>query len=149
MHGEGCTLLELDAAVAAQKSAKATVNASLANLKNIEDSVKYTIDRAGAAVSSAKAALIKAELDLSYCNIYSPLSGIIGFKNVDVGNLVGRGEATLLATISSAHPLLVDVSIAEVDYLNIVDPKTGGRKGGGRPIEMILSNDTIIRIPAS
>jgi membrane fusion protein, multidrug efflux system len=141
------TLLELDAAVAAQKSAKATVNARLANLKNIEDSVKYTIDRAGAAVSSAKAALIKAELDLSYCDIYSPLSGIIGFKNVDIGNLVGRGEATLLATISSAQPLLVDVSIAEVDYLNIVNPTTGGRKGSGRPIEMILSNDTIHPYP--
>ena len=141
------TLLELDAAVAAQKSARATVNARLANLKNIEDSVKYTVDRAGAAVSSAKAALIKAELDLSYCDIYSPLSGIIGFKNVDRGNLVGRGEATLLATISSAQPLLVDVSIAEVDYLNIVNPTTGGRKGGGRPIEMILSNDTIHPYP--
>ncbi len=141
------TLLELDAAVAAQKSARATVNARLANLKNIEDSVKYTVDRAGAAVSSAKAALIKAELDLSYCDIYSPLSGIIGFKNVDRGNLVGRGEATLLATISSAQPLLVDVSIAEVDYLNIVNPKTGGRKGGGRSIEMILSNDTIHPYP--
>ena len=141
------TLLELDAADAAQKSARATVNARLANLKNIEDSVKYTIDRAGAEVSAAKAALIRAELDLSYCDIYSPLSGIIGFKNVDIGNLVGRGEATLLATISSAQPLLVDVSIAEVDYLNIVNPTTGGRKGSGRPIEMILSNDTIHPYP--
>jgi len=91
--------------------------------------------------------LIRAELDLSYCDIYSPLSGIIGFKNVDIGNLVGRGEATLLATISSAQPLLVDVSIAEVDYLNIVNPTTGGRKGSGRPIEMILSNDTIHPYP--
>ena len=141
------TLLELDAADAAQKSATATVDARLANLKNIEDSVKFTIDRAGAEVSSAKAALIRAELDLSYCDIYSPLTGVIGFKNVDVGNLVGRGEATLLATISSVQPLLVDVSIAEVDYLNITNPKTGGRKGSGRSIELILSNDTIHPYP--
>ena len=118
------TLLELDTAVAAQKSAKATVDARLANLKNIEDSVKFTINHAAAEVSSAKAALIRAELDLSYCDIYSPLSGIIGFKNVDIGNLVGDGEATLLATVSSPQPLLVDVSIAEVDYLNIANPKT-------------------------
>ena len=141
------TLLELDAAVAAQRSAKETVNARMANLKNIEDSVKYTIERAAAEVSASKAALTRAELDLSYCDIYSPLTGIIGFKNVDIGNLVGRGEATLLATISSAQPLLVDVSIAEVDYLNIANPKTGGKKGSGRPIEMILSNDTIHPYP--
>ncbi len=141
------TLLELDAAVAAQRSAKETVNARNANLKNVVDSVKFTVDRAAAEVSAAKAALIRAELDLSYCNIYSPLTGIIGFKNVDVGNLVGRGEATLLATVSSAQPLLVDVSIAEVDYLNIADPKTGGKKGPGRAIEMILSNDVVHPYP--
>jgi len=141
------TELELDAAIAAEKSAQATVNARKANLKNIVDSVKYTIDRAAAEVSSARAAVIKAELDLSYCDIYSPLTGVIGFKNVDVGNLVGRGEATLLATVSSAQPLLVDVSIAEVDYLNITNPKTGGRKGGRNSIELILSNDTILPYP--
>jgi len=141
------TEIELDAAVAARESAKATLDSRQANLKNIVDSVKYTIDRTGAEVSSAKANLIKAELDLSYCDIYSPLTGVIGFKNVDVGNLVGRGEATLLATVSSAQPLLVDVSIAEVDYLNITNPKTGGRKGGRSTIELILSNDTILPYP--
>ena len=145
------TLIELDAAEAAQKSARATVNARLANLKNIEDSVKYTIDRAAAEVSSAKAALIRAELDLSYCDIYSPLSGIIGFKNVDIGNLVGRGEATLLATISSAQPLLVDVSIAEVDYLNISKSENRRTQRGGRldrddPLER---HDTSISGPAN
>lgn len=140
------TELELDAAIAAQQSAKATVDARKANLKNTEDAVKYTIDRAAAEVSSAKAALTKAELDLSYCDIYSPLDGIIGFKNVDVGNLVGRGEATLLATISSSNPLLVDVSIAEVDYLTITNPKNG-QKRGNRPIELILSNDMIHPYP--
>ena len=142
------TEIELDAAIAAQKSAKAIVDSRVANLRNLEAAVKYTIERALAEVSAARARVIQAELNLSYCDIYAPISGIIGFKNVDVGNLVGRGEATLLATVSSAQPLLVDVSIAEVDYLNLANPKTGGRKGGGgRTIEMILSNDTIHPYP--
>ena len=141
------TGLELDASIAAEQSAKATVDARLANLKNIEDSVKYTIARAAAEVSAAKARVIQAELDVSYCDIYSPLSGIIGFKDIDVGNLVGRGEATLLATISSADPLLVDVSIAEVDYLTITNPKGGGHPSAGRTIELMLSNDTVHPYP--
>ena len=91
------TEIDLDAATAANKSAKANVDAKQANLTNLEAAVKYTIERAAAEVSATMARVIQAELDLSYCSIYSPITGIIGFKQVDEGNLVGRGDATLLA----------------------------------------------------
>jgi membrane fusion protein (multidrug efflux system) len=137
------TELELDAAIAAEKSAKATVDAKQANLTNLEAAVKYTIERAAAEVSAAKARVIQAELDLSYCQIYSPISGVIGFKQVDVGNLVGRGEATLLATVSSSDPLLVDFNLSEIEYLKLTDPATVGRRVGGLGFELILSDDSI------
>jgi membrane fusion protein, multidrug efflux system len=143
------TELELDAAIAAEKSAQANVDAKKAELINLEGSVKYTIERAAAEVSAAQARLIQTQLDLSYCDVYSPMNGIIGFKNVDEGNLVGRGEATLLATVSSADPLLVDFSLSEVDYLTLTDPSRGGRPKGGRTIEMILSNDTVHPYPGT
>lgn len=136
------TELELDAAIAAHKSAKANVDAKRANLTNLEASVKYTIERASAEVAAAKARVTQAMLDLSYCNVYSPISGVIGFKNVDVGNLVGRGEATLLATVSSSEPLLVDFNLSEVEYLNIVSPENYGQRRPNRRIELILSDDT-------
>ena len=136
------TELELDAAVAAAQSAKAQVDAKQANLTNLEGAVKYTIERAAAEVSAAKARVTQAQLELSFCDIYSPISGIIGFKNVDVGNLVGRGDATLLATVSSSDPLLVDFSLGEVEFLNLTGPGAAGRPKGGRKIELILSDDT-------
>ena len=145
---QAVTQLELDAAVAAQKSAKAKVDAQQANVTNLEASVKYTIERAIAEVSAAQSKLVQAKLDLSYCEIYSPMDGIIGFKNVDEGNLVGRGDATLLATVSAANPLLVDVSLSEVDYLTIVDPKSGRGQGSSR-IELMLANDSIHPFPGS
>src|SRR6185295_19639426 len=98
------------------------VHARQANVKNLEDSVKYTIERADAEVLAAKARLTQAELELSYCDIYSPLNGIIGFQQVDEGNLVGRSEATLLATVSQSNPLLVDFTISETDFLRITNP---------------------------
>jgi membrane fusion protein (multidrug efflux system) len=121
------TELELDAAIAADKSAKANVDARQANLINLEASVKYTIERARAEVSAAKARVIQAKLDLSYCDIYSPINGIIGFKQVDEGNLVGRGDATLLATVSASDPLLVEFNLSETEYLKLVDPEAVGR----------------------
>ncbi|MFL6229197.1 MAG: efflux RND transporter periplasmic adaptor subunit [Pyrinomonadaceae bacterium] len=142
------TELELDAAIAAEKSAKANVDARQANVTNLEGSVKYTIERAAAEVSAAKARVTQAGLDLSYCDIYSPISGIIGFKNVDAGNLVGRGDATLLATVSSSEPLLVDFNLSEVEYLNLTNPGAGKAKGN-RKIEMILSDESTHPYPGA
>jgi membrane fusion protein, multidrug efflux system len=136
------TELELDAAIAAEKSAKAQVESRQANLTNLEAAVKYTIERAAAEVSAAKARVTQVELELSYCRIYSPINGIIGFKNVDVGNLVGRGEATLLATVSKSDPLLVDFNLSEIEYLNLTSPDTVGQQRDNRRIELILSDDS-------
>jgi membrane fusion protein (multidrug efflux system) len=137
------TELELDAAIAAEKSAKANVDARQANLTNLEASVKYTIERAAAEVSAAKARIIQAQLDLSYCSIHSPITGIIGFKNVDVGNLVGRGDATLLATVSASDPLLVDFNLSETEYLKMTEPETAGRQRVDQRIELVLSDETL------
>ena len=137
------TELELDAAVAADKSAKANVDAKQANLTNLEASVKYTIERAAAEVSAAKARVIQAELNLSYCDIYSPINGIIGFQQVDEGNLVGRGDATLLATVSLSNPVLVDFSLSEVEYLKLVDRNRPGKRASEAQFQLVLSDDSI------
>jgi membrane fusion protein (multidrug efflux system) len=134
------TELELDAAIAADKSAKANVDAKLANLTNLEASVKYTIERANAEVAAAKARVMQAELDLSYCSIHSPISGMIGFLQVDEGNLVGRGDATLLATVSLSNPLLVDFNISEVEFLKITRDNRG--HGSDLRFELILSDES-------
>lgn len=137
------TELELDAATAAEKSAKANVDAKQANLTNLEASVKYTIERADAEVAAAKARLIQAQLDLSYCDIYSPINGVIGFLQVDEGNLVGRGDATLLATVSLSNPLLVDFSISEVEYLKLTDRNNPGSRAKDARFDLILSDNSI------
>jgi membrane fusion protein, multidrug efflux system len=134
---------DLDAAIAAQKSARATVASRKANLTNLEAAVKYTIERAKAEVSASQARVVQAQLDLSYCDIYSPISGVIGFLQVDEGNLVGRGDATLLATVSASDPLLVDFNLSETDYLKFTDPETAGHKSGNLRFDLMLSDESV------
>jgi membrane fusion protein (multidrug efflux system) len=136
------TEIELDAATAANKSAKAIEESKRANLTNIEATVKYTIQRAAAEVSAAKARVTQATLDLSYTDIYAPITGIIGFKQVDEGNLVGRGQATLLATVSAADPLLVDFSIGEGDFLKLTAPGTEGTRKN-MSLDLIRADDVV------
>jgi len=70
-----------------------------------------------AGVEAAKADMRGAELDLSYCTIKSPVAGSIGTTPVREGSLVGKGEATLLATISNNDEIWVSFGISEVEYL--------------------------------
>jgi len=134
---------DLDASIAAQKSAKASVDARLANLRNLEAAVKYTIERAKAEVSASNARVIQAQLDLSYCEIYSPIFGVIGFLQVDEGNLVGRGDATLLATVSASDPLLVDFTLSEIEYLKLTDAETAGTRAGSLRFDLLLSDESL------
>lgn len=70
-----------------------------------------------AKVSENKAQVENAKIQLGYTNVYSPVDGIIGAVQVDVGNLVGQNEPTLLATISTVDPIYVTFSVNEADYV--------------------------------
>ena len=70
-------------------------------------------------VTAYDAVVDKAKLDLAYTTITSPVDGLIGTTQKKVGSLVGRGENTLLNTISQINPILFRCSIAEAEYLRL------------------------------
>jgi membrane fusion protein (multidrug efflux system) len=107
------------------------------------DTAKTTLEVNLASVQSAEAKVKSAELDLSYCDIKAPLTGRIGAKEVAVGSLVGKGEPTLLATISQMDPIWFYCSISEVDYLEADRVATeAGRKVNELPVTLILADGT-------
>ena len=70
-------------------------------------------DTAQAQVMGYQAALDKAALELSYTEIHSPIRGRIGRRLVDVGNLVGAGDRTVLTTVMQTQPIYVFFHIGE------------------------------------
>jgi RND family efflux transporter MFP subunit len=74
-------------------------------------------DLARAQVAMARANLEAARLDLSYTRIYAPIDGRIDRNFVDVGNLVGSGQATLLASIVRLDPVYVYFNASERELL--------------------------------
>jgi membrane fusion protein (multidrug efflux system) len=88
----------------------------------------------------------KSTLDLSYTRVTSPLSGLVGTTEVKSGNLVGRGESTLLTTISQIDPILFTVGVTEADYLRVARQVTAAGKssGGSREgIELRLADGEV------
>jgi membrane fusion protein (multidrug efflux system) len=123
----------------------AGVDAQAAAVKDAELAQRTQIQLAEAAVESAKASIIQADLNYGYTTIASPIDGIIGKINVDRGNLVGKSEPTLLATVSKVNPIYADFSVAEADYIRLaprINRDAQGRADGPRQqLELLLTDD--------
>lgn len=76
-------------------------------------------DSMAADVAAAEAELFEARLNLEFCEVRAPIDGRITVNEVDIGNLVGRGEPTLLARIIQGTPAFVSVDISEADVLAV------------------------------
>jgi RND family efflux transporter MFP subunit len=77
-------------------------------------------DIAKAAVAMAKARLERARLDLGYTKVTAPIAGRVSRNLVDVGNLVGEGEPTLLTRITRYDPMYVYFNLNERDLLKVL-----------------------------
>ena len=101
-------------------------------------------DSAAASIQGAQAAVDSAVIDLGYTQVKAPVEGRISRNLVDTGNLVGRGEATLLTTIVRYDPMHVYFDIGERDLLDIrpgSDRRRPDQPMPHIPVEIGLSNE--------
>ena len=82
------------------------------------DSAKTRYEASLSSVDAAQASLEAAEIQLGYTKIYSPIDGIIGKTKAKVGDFVGSSPTnSVLNTVSSLDPILVQFFITETQYL--------------------------------
>jgi membrane fusion protein, multidrug efflux system len=79
----------------------------------------YQTKLAGA--SAAQAAVSDAQLNLDYTKIISPLDGIAGQQQAQIGDLVGSGSNTVLTTVSQIDPIWCLFPISEQTYWEFAD----------------------------
>jgi multidrug efflux system membrane fusion protein len=66
-------------------------------------------------IESDKGVVDNARLQLTYSRITSPITGRVGLRLVDAGNIIHATDATGLAVITQLQPIAVDFSIPEDD----------------------------------
>jgi membrane fusion protein (multidrug efflux system) len=99
-----------------------------------------------AMVESSDAALRNSKIELGYCSVLAPISGIIGISAVKVGDYVNRGPQGIVNTVSSIDNIRVRFTISEKEYLRITRlMKEMGVKMGekGENVKMTLSDGTL------
>ena len=105
--------VERDTPLAAQNAIpQKQLDNDLANQKSMQATVK-----------AAKAAERNAELNLSWTKIYSPIDGIAGTANSQIGDLVGT--TTKMATVSQVNPIWANFNVSEASFLGLAPSVTG------------------------
>jgi multidrug efflux system membrane fusion protein len=83
------------------------------------DSQAASVRQLSAQLDALRAEVAAADLELSYSKIYAPISGKLGFRQKDVGNLIQEEEENGLVSISKTTPIYVEFAIAE-NYLDLL-----------------------------
>ena len=92
-----------------------------------------------ASLEAAIAMAEKAELDLKFTKIVSPINGIAGIAKAQVGNLVGPGFTEELTTVSTVDPIKVNIPMTEQEYLRDMRNGTNGKT----TLQLILADGSI------
>jgi membrane fusion protein (multidrug efflux system) len=96
-----------------------------------------------AAVQAAKAAVRKAEIDLSFTKITSPIDGIAGIAKAGLGDLVGKPGGPELTTVSTVAPIKVYIPISEQEYMQFTRAAEGKSDREGPSLELVLADGSV------
>jgi multidrug efflux system membrane fusion protein len=84
------------------------------------------------ALTANEAQVASARLQLSYTRITAPISGRLGLRQVDAGNLIRSGDANGLVVITQMRPISVIFTVPETDLPAVLDAY---RRGNRPPVE--------------
>ncbi len=70
-----------------------------------------------AKIAALEANVQQAQLNLDFCKVTSPVEGIAGIAQAQVGDLVGTGSNTVLTSVSTLDPMKIIFPVSEADYL--------------------------------
>jgi len=149
----GTPLYKIDARTFEAQAASAEADLAAAKavfdryqpLLDIKAVSQQEFDAAAARVKQAEAALAKARLDLENAVPPAPISGRIGRALVTEGALVGKGEATHLATIEQLDPIRVEFTQTYSDLLRLQQAVKAGKqkRADAAQVELLLEDGSL------
>jgi membrane fusion protein, multidrug efflux system len=93
--------------------------AAKATTPQVLDAQVSTVGQLEGAIKTDQAAIDNAKLQILYCHITAPISGRIGLRQVDMGNLVQAAAGTTLATITQLQPITVIFTVPQDDIFRV------------------------------
>lgn len=85
------------------------------------DTQKYAVDQLQALVAADQAAIENAQTQLDYARITAPISGRVGIRSVDAGNIVRSSDTTGMLTINQVQPISVVFTLPQQELRSVRD----------------------------
>jgi membrane fusion protein (multidrug efflux system) len=149
VHQAEANLAEMQARLAKTKS-DYDMMVPLAKMNAVSQreliAAKSAYSAATASIKAATANLENSKIELGYCTIVAPISGLIGISKVRVGDYVRPGAASVLNTVSDLGDVRVRFTMSEQEYLRIfreITKKDSNLKGAGKSISLELSDGSL------
>ena len=149
----GTPLFQIDARNyrAAAASAKADLEIARQNIERYKSLLEINAvsqqeyDLAVAKAKQTEATSIRAIEDMANTSVPAAISGRIGRALVTEGALVGKGEATLLATIEQLDPIYVNFTQSGADLLRLRQAVNSGRlkRAGAARVELLQEDSSV------
>ena len=105
------------------------------------DGIVAMANRDKAALDEVQQSLARAQLNLNYTNIYSPLTGKAGKINLSDGNYVGLASGPLV-NIAKTNPICVSFSMKSADVIKLKQANNGVLDLSSAKVEIVLSDDS-------
>src|ERR1043165_8511074 len=155
LEQKAVTQQDYDNAAQANVVAKAQVRAAEAGIETSRAGIRAASAQVGTAkaavaaaqgqIENANAAIRTAELNLDFTRIVSPIDGIAGLAQAQVGNLIST-QSPPLTTVSTVDPIKVYFTVSEQEYLNYtrihLTPEERAAASRSLELELVLADGT-------
>jgi membrane fusion protein, multidrug efflux system len=139
VQGNVVAKAQVEAARAGVETARAQLRAANAQI----GTAKAAVNTAKGQVENARAAVRTAQLNLGFTQIISPIDGIAGIAQAQVGDLISANSPPL-TTVSTVDPIKVYFTLSEQQYLNFTKRNLIEARRGASVVqielELILSD---------
>ena len=100
------------------------------------DTQRSTVAQLTALLSADDAAISNAQTQLDYTQVKSPITGVVGLRQVDIGNIVNASTQTGIVTVTQIEPITVIFTAPEEQLPYISE----GQKSGALKVIAITTD---------
>src|SRR5580704_17981475 len=102
--------------------------------QQLADSQKAIVDQLVAIIKSDEAIIDSAQVNLSYTNLTSPIDGVTGIRQIDIGNIIHPTDVNGLVDVTQIEPISLIFTLPEANFVPVQERMSQG------PVTVFVDN---------
>jgi membrane fusion protein, multidrug efflux system len=94
--------------------------------QQLADSQKAIVDQLVAIIKSDEAIIESAQVNLGYTNLTSPIDGVTGIRQIDIGNIIHPTDVNGLVDVTQIEPISLIFTLPEAEFVPVQERLSQG-----------------------